>query len=580
MMLRKHQKDFEFIIDDIIDSNLIDEINVVATPGAGKSSLPIQATRLIQEGLVDAIGWIVPRSALQNQGERGFMDVFFRDMFPHNNLIRSSTNDINPRRGTDGFVTTYQAISADKMKTVLHEVKNKRYILFLDEFHHLEDGGVWHEAIDDIVQAATILVKMTGTLGRGDKKEIAYIDYKNRLPLFHEGGNSRLITYPRTTALREKAILPIKFHLHDGEFAWKDLRGSTRTVSSFKKTVTPQQQSDALFTALHSDFFDEILRECVNGWKEWKKSRPSSKLLVVTADYDGAKRANKILNYKLGIVAKIATSHEPANAVKYINEFKGPECDCLITIAMAYEGLDVPEISHISLLTNIRSREWIEQCLARGVRIDKKAGSYDSQMCHVFAPIDKRLKKVVDLVKKEQLSATDYFSKIKEDEEILPKEIEDEDLFPEMGEKRTIEPISSRITDRSEMILGQDHVSVENSIYNMPMLTVKEQEVRLRKEIHKHVNIFCRNNRYKPAKINSEIKDRFDKARDHMDMDELKKLSTFIIKYYPINGVVITHNEDVSRVRGRGKSVPKKIKTWTSASDILNKYNYNYGGMK
>ena len=119
-MLRKHQTEFELITDDQINGSGVKVVDIIATPGAGKSSIPIQATRLIKAGLADAILWVVPRSALQNQGERGFFDPFFMEMFNHNSMIRASTNDRNPCRGTDGFVTTYQAVAVDKEKTVLN----------------------------------------------------------------------------------------------------------------------------------------------------------------------------------------------------------------------------------------------------------------------------------------------------------------------------------------------------------------------------------------------------------------------------------------------------------------------------
>ena len=579
-MHRKHQAEFDWITDDIIAGAPINEIDVVATPGAGKSSLPIQAVKLIKAGLVDRIAWIVPRSALQNQGERGFMDPFFMKMFDCDLLIRASTNEFNPCRGTSGFVTTYQAISADKENTVIREVRSKRYIIFLDEFHHLEDDGVWHQAINAIVNSCKYVVKMTGTLGRGDKKPIAYINYRGSLPVFNTKESSRLILYTRTDGLREKAILPIQFHLNDGEFKWRDAKGNEKSVSSFKKALTPKQQTASLFTALNSEFFVQILRDCVIHWKHWKISHPTAKLLIVCADYDGAQRALDMLKRSVGTYALIATSHETENAIKSINKFKSSACDCLVTIAMAYEGLDVPEISHICTLTNISSREWIEQMIARAVRIDR-AYPYEAQMAYVFAPMDKRLKKVVDLVKKEQVSAIEYFSNIKQEDDaqdLLEGEVVEEDLFPEMAEALPgIEPISSRLTDKSKLLLGE--LSIPGVVGVKPfrfaiVKTVREQETELRQEIHKHINIFCHNNSYRHQRINSEIKAKFNKQRDLMTLGELRNLRIYIIKYYPINGSVIS-SEGVSAQRKRQDRVSNKVKTWTTRSEIMDKMNMN-----
>ena len=45
----------------------------------------------------------------------------------------------------------------------------------------------------------------------------------------------------------------------------------------------------------------------------------------------------------------------------------------IVTVGMAYEGLDCPEITPIACLTQVRSAEWLEQMLARDPR-DYSAG--------------------------------------------------------------------------------------------------------------------------------------------------------------------------------------------------------------
>jgi superfamily II DNA or RNA helicase len=146
-MKRKHQIDFERVTDLICRrKSLVKKILAMVTPGGGKSTLPIISSRLKDAGLVDKLLWICPRMSLQAQGERSFIDPFFRSMFTHNAKIRSSTNEVDPSRGLDGFITTYQAIAADKFQTVLQEVQRHRYAIVLDEFHHVNVGGDWYKA--------------------------------------------------------------------------------------------------------------------------------------------------------------------------------------------------------------------------------------------------------------------------------------------------------------------------------------------------------------------------------------------------------------------------------------------------
>lgn len=556
-MKRKHQQEFDDIVSGIIAGNAVKDINIIATPGAGKSSIPIQACELIKAGLADAIMWAVPRSALQNQGERNFIDPFFREMFGHDMLIRESTNEINPCRGTNGFVTTYQAISADREKTILAEVRSKRYIIVLDEFHHLEFDGTWHNHIADIVAAAEFLIKMTGTLGRGNKKQIAYMDYEGLLPHLVNDEKHRTIIYSRTDALKERAILPIEFHLSDGEFRWRRHNGKEISVGSFKDATTPKQRSEALFTALNSEFAADLLMKSLKHWVIEKQVNPGAKFLIVTSDYDGAKNAMNILNGFRDIRIEIATSHKPKNAVKSINKFKSGECNCLVTIAMAYEGLDVPGISHICCLTNVRSREWIEQMLARGVRVDKSAGPYERQKCYVFAPQDKLFKKVMDMIKKQQMAVVEYLAKIKEDQkkEIDPSEFEQLSLFDEPQKQDKVEPLLSKLTNSDLFFMGLDSLKKVKRIKPGEALkiikTVKEQEIDLRKTIHRYINKYCFENRCKPQRVNGELKRKFCKGRDQMTLDELQSLFDYLQDKY-----------QVGIGRGTRKRVTNKIEIW------------------
>ena len=88
----------------------------------------------------------------------------------------------------------------------------------------------------------------------------------------------------------------------------------------------------------------------------------------------------------------------------------------------------------------------------------------------------------------------------------------------------------------------------------------------LRQKIHKHINKFCFENRYKQQQINAEIKVRFRKARDLMELSELKLLAKYIDRKYPI---------DSGSVRGVGRRVSTKVKAWTPRAEILKQACYD-----
>jgi hypothetical protein len=62
-----------------------------------------------------------------------------------------------------------------------------------------------------------------------------------------------------------------------------------------------------------------------------------------------------------------------------------------VTEAIAFEGLDAPEVAvaaALTALTHIRSRPWLEQMVARGTRVDPHGGAYGMQRALVFRPDD------------------------------------------------------------------------------------------------------------------------------------------------------------------------------------------------
>ena len=547
MRLRAHQAEFATVIDRIIAGSPIRRIIVYAVPGAGKSSLPVIAGRLIKTGLADKLAWMCPRTSLQDQGERNFLDRDFREILDHNLAIRSSTNEVNPSRSQNGFITTYQALSVDDHQTVLREISQRRYIVVLDEFHHVAaDDSEWHKTLQPIVEKAKYLILMTGTLARGDEKRIAWVDYDNSLPRLAGVPGTEVIRYSRTDALKERAILPIRFILSDGRVEWETGTGKKKEG---KLSHRINDTSEALFTALNTEFADDLLREGVRHWREYKTFHPRSKLMVVTATYEHAKRHTDLLR-GMGIRAKIATSHESAEALRNIKEFKFGNLDVLVVIMIGYEGMDCPPLTHIVCLTHIRSYPWIEQCISRAVRVDRLAGPYRSQVAFVFAPDDFLFREVVDRIRAEQLPIAHASTPGNGDGR---KEGEGE---PPLG----INPLAGEITGTREIHLGE----VPDGFTPEPVLTVKEEEEDILHSIEIHVRKFSFDNRYKPQRISAEIKGQFGKSRRHMTLEELKSCLRWVRKNYPIAGHSPEFLPDgVSRTRGTRQRVPTKAQPWT-----------------
>ncbi len=408
--------------------------NILAavTPGGGKSLLPvIAAARLIEAGQVERVVWVVPRDSLRLQAEEAFADPLWRSVLGHELSVRAADNTRDPSRGLAGYVTTYQAIAA---APALHlsEIRRHRTLLVVDEVHHLpvpssggaanddeqggdEDLGAWSQALLPLFQHAALRLLLSGTLERADGRRILWLPYtdgpKASTPQIDlDAPGWAVIGYSRAQALAERAVLPLNFGALDGEASW--LEGGRATGQA---RVGPHRLSGggvrtttrpALFTALRTGFARDLLSEAFHATRRLRarrrherglapdeSARGLGKLLVVAADQASARHYLAILREWMPAAqaerdVQLATSSvQDAHAA--LAAFRlCPEPAVLITVAMAYEGLDAPEVAVVAALTHIRSRPWLEQMLARATRVDPHAGAYDGQQALVFHPDD------------------------------------------------------------------------------------------------------------------------------------------------------------------------------------------------
>jgi len=382
MNLRSHQRALQVILQGLDATDLPADILVDVVPGGGKSMLP---GLLCERFPKHRIAWFVPRLSLARQAALGMLKDFSIE-------IRESGNDTNPSRGTRGFVATHAALTTDP-NLWQHELSRHPYLLVIDELHH---GKMTRAGVDNSLARAIarlpyhLRLCMTGTLETNDNTLIFNVPYSGTargyeldLPSF----NGEVIRYSRSSALSEGAIVPVEFHYHDGPVKWEDQDGIQESRLS---EVDSDDEAQAVWTALRTDLADQLLENCISHWKQF-----GNRLLVVTADQALAKAYHARLRGR-GISCGLAIS-DADDAHGDIELFRQGAFQCLVTCQMAYEGLDVPAITHVACLTHIRSVPWILQMLARAWRsFSLKA------KCWAFVPNDPRMNRVIQKIRQEQ----------------------------------------------------------------------------------------------------------------------------------------------------------------------------------
>lgn len=449
--LRSHQRALQALVAAIArgEATGVSDILAAVTPGGGKSLLPVIAgAELIAAGRIDRVVWVVPRDSLRLQAEEAFADPAWRASLGHAVSVRAADNEPDPARGLGGYVTTYQAVAA---APALHlaEARAHRTLLVVDEVHHLpvpsaargRDGetsdeeaeaGAWSRAMLPLMRAASMRLFLSGTLERADGRRILGLPYRPASPgrapeVDTEAPGLAVIGYSRVQALAERAVLPVNFGALDGEASWLEAGqeagaaprvGPHRLGGGVRVTTRP-----ALFTALRTGFARDLLGEAFHATRRIRARRRTErglgsaepalglgKLLVVAPDQASARRYQAMIQgWMPGSQAerdvRIATSsaqdaHAALAAFRLL-----PEPAILVTVAMAYEGLDAPEVAVVAALTHIRSRPWLEQMLARATRVDPNAGPYDGQQALVFHPDDPLFAKFRAELETEQGSA-------------------------------------------------------------------------------------------------------------------------------------------------------------------------------
>jgi superfamily II DNA or RNA helicase len=508
-----------------------DHIICSTTPGGGKSMLPIIAASQLIPGFAERICWVVPRRSLQSQAEAEFLKPRIREMLGHNHSVRRSTNEPDPCRGLSGFATTYQAIGTGNAH-LRDEFARRRYVLVLDEPHHLEEGGAWEAALAPLVKRAALTVYMSGTLERGNRKRIAFLPYRDtpdgEIIDLSNNPSTRTISYSRRDALLDKAVLPIHFELMDGTAQWIGRDGETyaTTLSGAHKDT-----AEALYTALKTQFAVHLLDDCAAHWATYRSTHPRSKLLVVTANIEDAKKYVDHL-YKGGIRAAIATSDDSAQAARNIEYFKTVgkrrSLDALVTVAMAYEGLDVPAVTHIACL-DAHSFQAVDRADDRARhafrRRSRAVGRADGLHLRAGRPQHVRHHR------RDAGRAGFGHQATAQRREDFVLQMPPERGAP--GERTTITPVGSQGVGRRWNRVG--HVSHENSHGSREtQRTPSQQEAELREKIQAYckqvdLNFYDR----KWGETNKRVVKYFGKPRTAMTLKELQRVMAWLEGNYP-----------------------------------------------
>lgn len=375
------------------------------TPGGGKTLMALlYADELLRAGLIDQVVVLVPRDSLASQMVDGW-DCQKRGITRVLADGDNSTLANHHMYAKSGYVATYQAVAAKPEK---HERRVRKVnvgtLLILDEPHHLAllssddaESTAWYAAVLPMFEAAKHVLLMSGTLVRHDGERIPFVTYdETNRPVAD-------ITYTRKQAIEEEAVLPLEITRIPADVEYQS--GShVRDVSLSE--ASSKEKSRALRAALERpEYRDEKTLEALGEWLAYRKRVHDSSAIVIVHNQKTAEHIARVIRKRMKIDVALAIS-SIGHAAKVIRSFRNNiGGKVLVTVGMAYEGLDVPHATHMVCLTKTRSEPWLEQAFARITRFNPDFGPYEKQRAFLYVPDDQDMRAFLDRMAEEQDTA-------------------------------------------------------------------------------------------------------------------------------------------------------------------------------
>lgn len=387
-----------------------------ASAGSGKTlGSQAAADSLLRDGFIEQVMVLVPRLNLAQQYELDWQGMQpLLDWKPTLRKILHRPNSLNRLipANADGYVTTYQSLCANPKKHI-EVIASKPTLLILDEAQQLgydefgrdtTKSAYW---VEELGKHAKMIFVMSGTPYRSDNQPLLFASYgepqdDNYRPLMAD------LEATYRDGVRERYLRRFEYRLADGGYTWNDMSGDDAeyTISDPEASVYHALQLEGVWQPLIDKFIDTL---------QWQRETVHKRFagLVACLSQKQARLVMKYINKQYSeLRVLIAISEDGEKAHKSLKKFKTGNYDVLVTVAMAYVGYDYKWINAVALLTPIRSRGYLMQLVARGLRVISSI-DYGKQHCYIIAPDDPKMTEFVDYMRSE--SDAGYTEIIKDD---------------------------------------------------------------------------------------------------------------------------------------------------------------------
>ncbi len=352
-----------------------DDFLAVATPGAGKTTFALAASR---QDLAAHPGRrlvvVAPTQHLKGQWAAA-AERFGLHLDPAWIVGEPLPADVH------GIVTTYQQVAQSALAVA--DIAAGSFTV-LDEMHHAGDERAWGDGVRKAFATAAVRLCLSGTPFRSDSLAIPFVHYDS-------GGEAEPdIEYGYGPALADGGVVrPVYFPRLGGEMEWIGPDGSAQSAS-FDTALDPRLASQRLRTALDvsGEWLPDALTQAHVQLGEVRQTHPDAGGLVIAMDRDHARGVAKIIRERLGVKAVVVTSDDP-DASRRISAFAAGRDPWLVAVRMVSEGVDIPHLRVAVYATTTTTELFFRQAVGRIVHW---VSGHGRQPSYMFMPDDPRLR--------------------------------------------------------------------------------------------------------------------------------------------------------------------------------------------
>lgn len=295
-------------------------------------------------------------------------------------------------RDYHGVSLTYAGVSSSAAAVVLRKLVRPGAVVVLDEVHHAAEQRSWGEALAKAFQYAGLILALSGTPFRSDGRRIPFIRYDD------SGVALSDFDYGYAHAVHDRVCRPVNFHVRTGDVQWFS---DEEYAAHFDDDVPDEIASQRLRAALapEHEHVRGSLRDAHERLLERRQSEPDAAGLAICIDAAHARAVAAALAEIMGEEPELIISAE-ASAHDRLRQFRSADRPWVVSVRMISEGVDIPRLGVLVMLTTVRTELHFRQAVGRVIRV--RQGEPPDRPADVFLLGEPAIRRLAERMEEEQ----------------------------------------------------------------------------------------------------------------------------------------------------------------------------------